>query len=166
MRTVLKCLAGLAAAAVEAKPGWAARLFGAADTLLSAAGHRLEPFNRRDVDHYVTVAKERMGEDAFKAAWAKGAAMTLEQAVSYSFSAADDGPSPRAKVDRLSPREREVASLLAQGLTNRGIAVRLLVAERTVDTHVEHILNKLGFTSRTQIATWAVEQGLYKPTPG
>jgi DNA-binding NarL/FixJ family response regulator len=49
---------------------------------------------------------------------------------------------------------------VARGLTNRQIAGNLDVAERTVDTHVEHILNKLGFGSRAQIAAWAVEQGL------
>ena len=165
-RTVLKCLTGLAAVSAEANPGWAAKLFGAADALLSAAGYRLEPFNRRDIDHYVTVAKEKLGEDAFKVAWEKGASMTLAQARAYALSAEGRAPMLGAKADRLSARERQVASLLAEGLTNRAIASRLLVAERTVDTHVEHILNKLGFSSRTQIATWAVEHELYKPTPG
>ena len=54
----------------------------------------------------------------------------------------------------LSPREREVAQLLAGGLSNREIAGRLFVSERTVDNHVHHILDKLGFDSRVQVATW------------
>jgi len=57
----------------------------------------------------------------------------------------------------LSPREREVAGLVARGLTNRQIADKLMIGERTVDTHVQGILAKLGFESRTQIAAWAVE---------
>ena len=54
----------------------------------------------------------------------------------------------------LSRREREVAQLLARGLSNREIAGRLYVSERTVDNHVHHILDKLGFDSRVQVATW------------
>ena len=59
----------------------------------------------------------------------------------------------------LTRREREVAALIARGLTNRQIAEELFIAERTADTHVEHILAKLGLGSRTQVATWVVEQG-------
>jgi pimeloyl-ACP methyl ester carboxylesterase/DNA-binding CsgD family transcriptional regulator/class 3 adenylate cyclase len=54
----------------------------------------------------------------------------------------------------LSRREREVAQLLAGGLSNREIAGRLYVSERTVDNHVHHILDKLGFDSRVQVAAW------------
>jgi DNA-binding CsgD family transcriptional regulator len=54
----------------------------------------------------------------------------------------------------LSRREREVAQLLAQGLSNKVIAGRLYLSERTVDNHVHHILDKLGFDSRVQVATW------------
>ena len=55
----------------------------------------------------------------------------------------------------LTVREREVAALVAQGLTNRDIAGRLVVSKRTVDAHVEHILAKLGFASRVQVAALA-----------
>ncbi len=55
---------------------------------------------------------------------------------------------------QLSRRERDVAQLLAQGLSNRAIAERLYLSERTIDNHVHHILDKLGFDSRVQIATW------------
>jgi DNA-binding NarL/FixJ family response regulator len=60
----------------------------------------------------------------------------------------------------LTSREREVAALVAHGLTNRQIAAKLVVTERIAETHVQNILNKLGFTSRAQVAAWAVEQGL------
>jgi ATP/maltotriose-dependent transcriptional regulator MalT len=60
----------------------------------------------------------------------------------------------------LTEREREVAALIAQGKSNRVIADELIVGDRTVGTHVENILSKLGFTSRAQIAAWAVEKGL------
>ena len=54
----------------------------------------------------------------------------------------------------LSRREREVAQLVARGLSNREIAERLYLSERTIDNHVHHILDKLGFDSRVQVATW------------
>jgi DNA-binding CsgD family transcriptional regulator len=63
----------------------------------------------------------------------------------------------------LSRREREVAALVARGLTNREIARTLFLSERTAENHVQHILAKLGFGSRAQIAAWAVSEGL--PTP-
>ena len=65
----------------------------------------------------------------------------------------------------LSRRETEVAELVAKGLTNREIATRLFISERTVESHVEQIRNKLGFTSRTQIAAWMVEARLKQSTP-
>lgn len=60
----------------------------------------------------------------------------------------------------LTPREAEVATLVAEGLTNAEIAARLAVAVKTVDAHVEHIRNKLAVRSRTQIGVWASERGL------
>jgi DNA-binding NarL/FixJ family response regulator len=60
----------------------------------------------------------------------------------------------------LTPREQDVVLLLADGLSNRAIAETLFVSERTVETHVSNTLNKLGFSSRTQIAAWAVENGM------
>ena len=58
------------------------------------------------------------------------------------------------------PRESEVAALVARGLTNREIAGQLYVSVRTVEVHVDHILTKLGFRTRTQLAAWAHEEGL------
>lgn len=60
----------------------------------------------------------------------------------------------RAGSGPLSPREREVADLVAEGLTNRQIAAALYIAERTAENHVQHILTKLGFNRRSQIAAW------------
>jgi pimeloyl-ACP methyl ester carboxylesterase/DNA-binding CsgD family transcriptional regulator len=65
-----------------------------------------------------------------------------------------DEPVPGVAQVALSRREREVAQLLARGLSNREIAGRLYLSERTIDNHVHHILDKLGFDSRVQVATW------------
>ncbi|MGB7979821.1 MAG: LuxR C-terminal-related transcriptional regulator [Candidatus Nanopelagicales bacterium] len=54
----------------------------------------------------------------------------------------------------MTPREDEVAHLIADGLTNRQIGTRLMISERTVENHVHSIMNKLGISSRAQIASW------------
>jgi DNA-binding NarL/FixJ family response regulator len=67
------------------------------------------------------------------------------------------GQPPATGAARLTDREWEVAVLVARGLSNRQIAAQLVVSERTVDTHVSHILRKLSLVSRAQIAAWAVQ---------
>jgi DNA-binding NarL/FixJ family response regulator len=67
-------------------------------------------------------------------------------------------------VGLLTPREGEVAALVAHGLTNRQIAGALVIAERTADVHVSNILNKLTLTSRAQLAAWVVGHGCWKST--
>jgi DNA-binding CsgD family transcriptional regulator/sugar lactone lactonase YvrE len=64
---------------------------------------------------------------------------------------------------RLSRREREIADLVALGLTNREIGERLFISERTAEGHIQQIRNKLGFNSRTQIAAWSVEHKVVGP---
>ena len=73
---------------------------------------------------------------------------------------ADSVRGPQRPRDTLTPREREVLALVAEGASNREIAQRLVVSERTARTHVSAILTKLGLVSRTQAALWAVREGL------
>jgi DNA-binding NarL/FixJ family response regulator len=77
---------------------------------------------------------------------------------------ADSLRSPRGPEATLTPREREVLTLVAVGASNRQIAQKLIVSERTARTHVSAILMKLGLVSRTQAALWAVREGLASPT--
>ena len=75
-------------------------------------------------------------------------------------------PSRRAIAQRfggLTERERQVAVLIAQGLSNREIADTLVISYRTVETHISNILFKLGLAARSQVAAWVVEKGLLKP---
>jgi NarL family two-component system response regulator LiaR len=70
-----------------------------------------------------------------------------------------------AGLDQLTAREREVLALLGEGLTNKELAARLFVAEKTVKTHVSSVLSKLHLTDRTQAALFAVHHGLVE-APG
>ena len=83
-------------------------------------------------------------------AWARDHRIRLE--------GADVPIAPRSRALALTPREREVAGLVAEGLTNRQIAEKLVISERTAETHVEQIRSKLGFRSRAQIAGWVADR--------
>jgi predicted ATPase/DNA-binding CsgD family transcriptional regulator len=90
---------------------------------------------------------------------AAGRQMTLTAALEYALAGDPDEarrPGPRPTLTR---RETEVAMLAAQGRTNRDIATRLYLSVRTVEVHIDHILTKLGFRTRTQLAAWAHEEG-------
>ena len=90
---------------------------------------------------------------------------SLERALQVQRTAAGataGSPTPTldSEVDALTAREREVASLIGRGLSNRDIAAALVITEMTTETHVKHILAKLGFRSRSQVAVWATHHGL------
>jgi DNA-binding NarL/FixJ family response regulator len=91
--------------------------------------------------------------------------MPMERAIAQALSpleercdipAEADGASEVDNGTVLTWREREVSTLIAQGLTNRQIADELVISERTVDTHVANILRKLGFACRAQVEAWSV----------
>ena len=153
---VATCLEGLAMLAlVEGDAGRTVRLIGAASGLRAEGGDKAAPDWGKQVDAGLVSARSKLGRQAADAAWRQGAAFGTAQAVSYATGAAaetTDGESP------LTARERQVAKLIAQGMTNPEIAQRLRMAGRTADAHVEHIRNKLGLRTRSQIAVWAHER--------
>jgi non-specific serine/threonine protein kinase len=88
----------------------------------------------------------------------KGMDLELDDAVALAIG---DQPEPEPVIVAVTPltkREQQVADLIAGGMTNKEIAARLVIARRTAEGHVERILQKLGFTSRAQIATWVTER--------
>lgn len=105
-------------------------------------------------------ARNSLGEERFDALSGRGYAMPLSAAlaVARGEAPAADTAAPRAAAKSLTRREKEVAELVAEGLGNREIAERLYLSKRTVDSHLEHIFTKLGFTSRTQIVGWVRER--------
>ncbi len=112
---------------------------------------------REIIDRWLASARARAGP-AVGRLLAEGRRLSPEEAVGLVLAnEPDDAPGPRQTLTR---REAEVAALAARGLTNRDIAARLLLSVRTVEVHVDHILTKLGFRTRTQLAAWAYEEGL------
>ncbi|MGV9675532.1 ATP-binding protein [Nocardia sp. NPDC003482] len=130
----------------------AATLFGAAATAWDLLGADPAAIMPRPHGRFRELATTALGADAFGEAHAAGRALSRERARRYALR--EDADEVRDRRSPLSARELEVAELVAQGLTNREIAVRLVIAPRTADTHVRHILTKLGFGKRAQIAAW------------
>jgi len=157
-----------ALAAALAQPQHAIQLAAAATTIREDTGERLTPVRQAMVSEWLVPLRQGLGEAEFRSAWDSGRAMPLEQAVELALAVTKTPSTPldeqpdgsRQRITALSPRERQVAALLADGLTNRQIAERLVVTERTVAAHIEHILDKLGFASRHQVAAWATDNGL------
>ena len=145
----------------------AAVLLGAADALWKEFGLHL----LRDSPHFSVprgecekTSRAVLGETAFGAALARGAGLGLDEVLAYAVGQAPPAVAPladgRPATDEvLTRRELEIAHLVAQGLLNRQIAEKLVISRRTVESHVEKILAKLGFGSRTQIAAWIVTTG-------
>lgn len=160
---LVQTLAGLAGVAHGRRHyEQAARILGAAEALRATTGYHLSTADQSDYDRHVASTRAALGAKSFDAATARGRAMTLDEAVEYALApagAAKPAP-PGTQKSPLTHRELEVAHLVAQGLTNREIASSLNISERTADAHVQHILNKLGFRARTQIASWSAERGL------
>ena len=69
------------------------------------------------------------------------------------------------QIDPLTTRERQIVGVMAEGLTNKEIAWRLAIGQRTAESHVERITTKLGFHSRVQIAAWATQHGTAPSEP-
>ena len=166
-----ECLAGLAATnAASGRPVRAAQLFAASSTLLAFIGVPLAPVDQLTLDRDIDANRRQLGIDAWDRAWSAGSALSPEQAIQLALvDEADGGPDQTANdqepehedsPSRLSRRERQVTQLLAQGLTYREISGALFISERTVGSHVDHIMTKLGIRSRTRVAVWAVEHGL------
>ena len=90
----------------------------------------------------------------------KGRRLTLDEAIALGFDDRPEGSRRTGSAPELTRREAEVAMLVARGLTNREVAGQLYLSVRTVEVHVDRILTKLGFRTRTQLAAWAHEEGL------
>jgi predicted ATPase/DNA-binding CsgD family transcriptional regulator len=146
----------------------AAVLLGAAASLCRSMGTSLDgqlhvAGFQQDCGHQT---RRALGEIAFRAAYDRGLELSAEDAVAYALQQPTQPNKPPARPPKkprapampaggsLTPRELEVARLVARGRSNKQIAAELVISQRTAEGHVERILAKLGFTSRAQLAAW------------
>ncbi|WP_433664815.1 ATP-binding protein [Nocardia sp. CA-128927] len=156
---------GLAwAAAAGGDQRRAARLMGAATTVRRGSTQRLAHAMTDAVGEKVRLrVHDAMGDGEFGSAFDSGAALTLDEAVSYALGVEQPAPlpTPQSTADeQLTRREKDVARLVAAGYSNKRIAAELVISIRTAESHVDHILTKLGFESRTQVAAWVSQHSL------
>jgi predicted ATPase/DNA-binding CsgD family transcriptional regulator len=149
-------------AAMAGHPRRAARMLGAAEALAAAAGASITGPMEPDLTRAREAAIAAMGTARFEAEYAAGTRLDRDAALRLALGEPDEvevDADAHVETGPLSKREVEVARLIAEGLGNKEIAARLFIAERTVTTHVGNILNKLGFDSRVQIASWIATSG-------
>ncbi|WP_328946347.1 LuxR C-terminal-related transcriptional regulator [Streptomyces sp. NBC_00250] len=147
--------------------GRAAELLGARRQVCNELGvPALSEMESAVNDALAAQLRAELGGTPFEAAVARGYALDLDAAIDHALGIEGDEPgrsadagTADAEPSLLTPRERQVAGLVARGLSNRKIAEDLVISPRTVEGHVDHILTKLGFTSRAHIAAWAARQG-------
>jgi len=140
----------------------AAVLVGAAEAVVEVAGSSavlfpdLQGFHERCERNIRGV----LGEKRFQVARRQGASLGFDAAVAYALDEHVPEKAVTTPTTSTTPtkRERQVADLVAEGLTNKEIAARLFISPRTAQGHVEHLLSKLGFHTRTQIAAWVAER--------
>lgn len=162
-RGVAECLMGIGCVRAAARrPTEAARLFGAGEAALEALGSTVWPSNRADLQRWTRVAGAALGAERWASEREIGARLGEDAVLKENSDAAT--PSVRrpvaSPVFELTRREREVAELAAQGLSNRRIAELLVITEKTAANHLQRALDKLDIHSRSQLAARATELGL------
>lgn len=159
---ILYVLDGLAShAAMVGRFQRSARLLGAAETLQAQTGIRLMPHMEPVLANARESIASSLGIPALKLETQAGKRMSTDEAIAFAL---DEKKPARidtrvdAKVTPLSKRELEVAALIAEGMSNKEIGSRCFLSERTVETHVSNILNKLGINSRVEVAGWVARE--------
>jgi predicted ATPase/class 3 adenylate cyclase/DNA-binding CsgD family transcriptional regulator len=145
----LECVAGLAGDAGSHRE--AARLYGAADAVRQTTGAARFKTNDDAYTTAVGTVREALGHSEFESAWAEGAALSAREAIAYARRGHGDRKRPTTGWPALTPTERDVVRLVSDGLANNDIASRLFISPRTVQSHLTHVYNKLGVSSRVQL---------------
>jgi predicted ATPase/DNA-binding CsgD family transcriptional regulator len=145
-------------AATERQHPRAARLLGAADGVWHAIDASLFPYLLGYHEETEKNSRRVLGARAFDADYNVGLKSSHADNVAFALDETDSGVLDDGRVEGgLTRREREIADLVADGLSNKEIAAKLVISRRTAEGHVEHILSKLAFTSRAQVAVWVAE---------
>jgi non-specific serine/threonine protein kinase len=147
-------LIGQAGVLRRGDPARAHKVAAAACAIRARIGGDFAPIYRARLERIRAAGEAVLGADADRL-WAQGARLGVDDAVALAFGTATPRPASPAG---LSARELEVAGLVAEGLSNKAIAAALYLSVRTVESHVRHVLAKVGLDNRTQLATWARER--------
>ena len=158
----------LACLFAEWQPEACVRLAAAAEQLRATLGAMPLPSDQARLGRHLQAVRRRMGQRAYGGIWGAAGSVPVEATLGEArqlLKAFQEGRPLETKpalsgADALSHREREVAILVARGRSNREIAAELVVTSKTAEAHVNHILNKLGFSNRVQIATWGMRHGM------
>jgi predicted ATPase/DNA-binding CsgD family transcriptional regulator len=150
-------IGGLGCCAARARePRRAAQLLGAMENIRAEAGATINAGMAPALTQAVASVTAVLGQSSFDAEFAAGKRLSRDAAATLALG--EPGPASAGQADHgggvLRPRETEIARLVAQGLSNKEIGARLFISERTVESHIRNIMNKLGFSSRAQIAAW------------
>jgi predicted ATPase/DNA-binding CsgD family transcriptional regulator len=157
--SVAQQVEGIAVAGMAANPRRAVTLFGAASKLREVVETPVQLPWSIWLKPAMAEARAALSERIADKAWESGRAMSSTQMLALVREGAGGSRRDKAasRAGGLSKRELEVARLVASGMTSRAIAERLFLSERTVESHLEHVLTKLGFSSRAQVAAWVAE---------
>jgi predicted ATPase/DNA-binding NarL/FixJ family response regulator len=151
-------------AASQKKWARALTMLAAADATWAAIPALLPGGLQRHHDAALAAARGALPLRVSTAAFSTGAAMSQAEAIAFALGESSrsvsrpDGMQAGGNHPRLTRREQEVAVLVARGLSNSQIAATLVISARTVETHVQHIMDKLGFHARAEIAAWSTAQ--------
>ena len=158
------CLEVLAWAETGRQPLRAAVLLGAVDALWAGHGMSIRSYRHLICHRQESERRTRraLGDSAFEQAYRQGRSLTEEESLAYALNErrrTEAAPQrERAVQEPLTRREQQVAALVGSGLSNKDIARKLVISQRTAESHVANILSKLGFTSRARIAAWIAGQ--------
>jgi DNA-binding CsgD family transcriptional regulator/tetratricopeptide (TPR) repeat protein len=170
---LIEGLTGLAeVASLFDQPEQAARLLGTVEALREANDIKLSPLRRAEYERTVEGIRAHLDNATFAKAWKEGRAMTLDEVLAAQGAVLGAAPLPLEQPSPapahsappyphdLTPREVEVLRLVAAGSSNQEIADALVISERTVNSHLVHIFNKLEVNSRAAAAAFAIRHKL------
>ncbi len=157
---IAMCLESLALVTAPSSPNRAAILIGASRKAYASIGlpSNALPGRSERLDACISAMTNLLRPDEMGSALRTGSNFDQPSAIAFALNkpAPTSAPGQKRKTDesKLTRREREVAALIAEGLSNKDIGLRLVISQRTAESHVDHILTKLGFSSRVQISSW------------
>jgi non-specific serine/threonine protein kinase len=144
----------------------AATLLGGAQRVRQSSAIQFQEGYRQQHERCRALVLEGLGQGRYDARYGEGLAMSIDEAMA--FAADETLPPPPAAIKTktetpLTKRELEIARLIAEDMSNQEIATKLFISERTVETHITHMFNKLGLNSRVQLTRWLAGTGNTEP---